>query len=100
MPIRLKVFALDLDNMRDYSSNDHYAFHECFASRKAARDFLEGNGFKPVHDKWAGETVFRWTPEMDEYGSCKPSWECERPLGVPEWWDDVQATIIPMEVVS
>jgi len=89
------VYAIDVDNMEAYSSHDHFILKEVYLNRKDAVAMLEGKGFKPVHDKWRGETVWRWDPdEYDEYG-------CKDYSDAPfiETFNGVQATIIKCEVV-
>lgn len=61
------VYAIDVDNMHSYSDNDHFILQEVYARKSDAVEMLEGKGFKPVHDNWKGETVYRWSfPKMDE----------------------------------
>lgn len=89
------VYAIDIDNMHPYSDNFHFILREVYADRNAAIEMLLSNGFKPVHDNWKGETVYRWQPtEKDEYDN--PDYGNAPFVST---WHGVEATLIKCEVV-
>lgn len=89
------VYAIDIDNMHSYSDNDHFILKDVYESRDMAIEMLERKGFKPVHDNWRGECVWRWDSDVeDEYGN-----KVYDDAPFVTTWYGVQATIIKCEVV-
>ena len=90
------VYAIDVNNMQAYSDNSHFILKEVYTDRKAAIDMLMRHGFKPVHDDWKGETVYRWQPtKKNRYGN--PDYSNAPFISTCY---GVEATLIKCEVVS
>lgn len=94
------IYAIDVDNMHSYSDNDHFILREVYAKKSEAVEMLEGKGFKPVHDNWKGETVYRWSFPKDENGEEISEWEYYDEVPFISSWYGVEATIIKCEVVE
>lgn len=94
------VYAIDVDNMHSYSDNDHFILNEVYSKKSDAVSMLEGKGFKPVHDSWKGETVYRWSFPMGDDGYEIDPIDYEGEVPFIDTWYGVQATIIKCEVVE
>lgn len=94
------ICAIDVDNMHSYSDNDHFILKEVYEKKSDAVEMLERKGFKPVHDNWKGETVYRWSFPKDENGEQISSWDYDGEVPFISSWYGVEATIIKCEVVE